>query len=1111
MFASLPHTQALASSFRLPPQYRHQPGAAVLTVPELYDWHLDHNPDHTLFLYDDPARDDPPHVRTISMHDAVRAMHKAAFLVSELVADPRGPPDASSGPKPVIAVLAATVCTFVGVLMTGHAIFPVSPRNSPVAIAHLLRKTGVTHLLIGREPAFQSLDLFPTERISEASSDTTSDSGYSSVDIENAQYRRFPIPRLDLDRPAFILHSSGSTAFPKPVTYSHQGLLELSVIPFYGDADLTDLIMGCHSMPLSHGMGMLQIAIAASCGVRMSVFKPASPATIPNPINVWEGTVASNTEVVCCVPAFIEAWARDPQKVEYMKKMKGVMYGGGPLNKEVGDYLAAEGVTVLANYGSTECGVLSRFIPNSLGKDWEYFALSAHTRPHFESYADGVVQLILTASSHETHHPRVVNTQVDSRDAFDTNDLLIRHPDPTKSGLFKVFGRADDQIMLSTGEKTNPGPLESILNQDPHIQAAVMFGRGQFQNGVIVDPRKEYAFDPLDKRLLDDFRSTIWPTVERMNAFAPQHSRLFKEMVLVASPSKPFTYTGKGTPRRPAIIAAYEDEIKALYSSAQASMSAAAPTPNLRTNQDIHSFVRQVVSSVLGQVVEDDADIFQHGCDSLQATWIRGALCRGLRQTSDAYASRVSTTAVFENPSIAKLSSLVYAIFHDLPLGTDPTSARVRAMHEMVQKYSASFPKRPIERPFRRSSVGLSADQFPTGDVVLLTGSTGGLGCNILHHLLGSKKVSRVYALNRKSHSRGSAPSADSLLDRQRAALANQGLDEKLASSPRCILVEADLTAAPGFGIPHELYDEMRCTITHIVHNAWAVNFNLPLSSFEPNVLAMRTLIDIALSSPRPEPPRLIFVSSVGVIRNPDAGDLVPERPVDNAMLAVGAGYSESKYVAEQVLAAAARDTALRPVIVRAGQLSNGPSGYWNEREWFPALVKSSLALRCLPDVQGHVSWVPLAAAAETLVEMRNASQPVLHLAHPRPVTWSALLKPIAEDLAVPIVPYRDWLGRLKAHAVDDHATGDHRTADKTAAHPAVQLLQFFQEAAATPDREPLGVPRLDTSEAVQVSSSLKKLAPLKPQDARLWMKSWRERGFLPASTEAPTGKKRKL
>lgn len=119
-----------------------------------------------------------------------------------------------------------------------------------------------------------------------------------------------------------------------------------------------------------------------------------------------------------------------------------------------------------------------------------------------------------------------------------------------------------------------------------------------------------------------------------MNAFAPQHSRLFKEagsfslgtstysprlqMILVASPTKPFTYTGKGTARRPAIIAAYEDEIKALYSAAEASASAAAQAPKSRTIQEIQSFVRQVVSSVLGQVVQDDADIFQHGCDRYQ-------------------------------------------------------------------------------------------------------------------------------------------------------------------------------------------------------------------------------------------------------------------------------------------------------------------------------------------------------------------------------------------------------------------------------------------------------------------------------------------------------------
>lgn len=56
-----------------------------------------------------------------------------------------------------------------------------------------------------------------------------------------------------------------------------------------------------------------------------------------------------------------------------------------------------------------------------------------------------------------------------------------------------------------------------------------MFGRGHFQNGVIILPKPEYSFDPTNQELLIAFRNAIWPTVEQLNAYAPQHSRLFKE------------------------------------------------------------------------------------------------------------------------------------------------------------------------------------------------------------------------------------------------------------------------------------------------------------------------------------------------------------------------------------------------------------------------------------------------------------------------------------------------------------------------------------------------------------------------------------------------------
>lgn len=46
--------------------------------------------------------------------------------------------------------------------------------------------------------------------------------------------------------------------------------------------------------------------------------------------------------------------------------------------------------------------------------------------------------------------------------------------------------------------------------QDPRVQSAVIFGRGKFQIGAVIDPKTEYAFDPVDTDKLVEFRAAIW-------------------------------------------------------------------------------------------------------------------------------------------------------------------------------------------------------------------------------------------------------------------------------------------------------------------------------------------------------------------------------------------------------------------------------------------------------------------------------------------------------------------------------------------------------------------------------------------------------------------------
>ena len=46
---------------------------------------------------------------------------------------------------------------------------------------------------------------------------------------------------------------------------------------------------------------------------------------------------------------------------------------------------------------------------------------------------------------------------------------------------------------------------------------------------------------------------------------------------------------------------------------------------------------------------------------------------------------------------------------------------------------------------------------------------------------------------------------------------------------------------------------------------AWRLDFNVILSTFEPQIAGVRSLIDLSLASSRLVPPRILFTSSISV------------------------------------------------------------------------------------------------------------------------------------------------------------------------------------------------------------------------------------------------------
>ena len=97
-------------------------------------------------------------------------------------------------------------------------------------------------------------------------------------------------------------------------------------------------------------------------------------------------------------------------------------------------------------------------------------------------------------------------------------------------------------------------------------------------------------------------------------------------MILVAKPSKPFTYTAKNTARRQAIINDYEQEIEDLYAAVDETTQAMIVPPASWSEDASIAFVRTVVNRVLQHPVEDNVDIFQNGGDRYMASFFTNVL-----------------------------------------------------------------------------------------------------------------------------------------------------------------------------------------------------------------------------------------------------------------------------------------------------------------------------------------------------------------------------------------------------------------------------------------------------------------------------------------------------
>lgn len=171
----------------------------------------------------------------------------------------------------------------------------------------------------------------------------------------------------------------------------------------------------------------------------------------------------------------------------------------------------------------------------------------------------------------------------------------------------------------------------------------------------------------------------------------------------------------------------------------------------------------------------------------MQATWIRNTITRALRDPHPEVAKTLPANLVYSAPTIQALAQYISIAVG--VLAQSSASSKTDSMWQMVEKYTANFPDRPA--PLRSFQ--------PIKDIVLLSGTTGGLGSDILSHLLNDASVALVYAYNRKS---------PDVVERQKKAFRERGLNEADLLSAKLRMIEGHMSE-PNLGLDSELYNEV--------------------------------------------------------------------------------------------------------------------------------------------------------------------------------------------------------------------------------------------------------------------------------------------------------------
>ncbi|TMC23565.1 MAG: AMP-binding protein [Chloroflexi bacterium] len=301
--------------------------------------------------------------------------------------------------------------------------------------------------------------------------------GGGTVSEEELQERQASVKPTD---PAMILHTSGTTGFPKGTVLTHRSIINNAII-YATRVGVSGSDRLCTALPLFHVGGSVLGTLGA-----LSIGSTLYPIIAFDPLKMLQIISTERCTFLGVVPTMLLAMIQHPQFAEYdLSSLCTIIIGGAPVPTFLMEQVKeAMGTNIVIIYGQTEASA----VITSTSPD-DTFTLKSTTVGIPLPYVD--VAIIDPATRHILpcgeqgelccrgylvmqgyyNMPEQTAEAIDHDNWLHTGDLAVMD----QHGYIKIVGRSKEMVIRG-GENIFPREIEELLIRHPQVADAQVLG-----------------------------------------------------------------------------------------------------------------------------------------------------------------------------------------------------------------------------------------------------------------------------------------------------------------------------------------------------------------------------------------------------------------------------------------------------------------------------------------------------------------------------------------------------------------------------------------------------------------------------------------------------------